>query len=85
MVRVTLASVVQRARIALLGLAVCAVACRRPPKPQPAPTVVAPGPLQPRLFAGGGSTCFLTAEQRVKCWGRGDVGQLGDGLRGSHG
>jgi len=27
----------------------------------------------------------ITPEQRVKCWGRGNVGQLGDGLRGSHG
>ena len=32
-----------------------------------------------RLASGGSSTCFLTAQGTVRCWGTGNFGQLGDG------
>lgn len=35
------------------------------------------------VYGGGSFACATTAERRLHCWGRGELGQLGDGTRRS--
>ena len=44
------------------------------------PVMVAGAPPLIAVSAGSGHTCGLTAEGEAWCWGRGQEGQLGDGL-----
>jgi len=43
------------------------------------PTDGGPSVFPVQITAGGVFTCVLSNEGRVKCWGGGDLGQLGDG------
>jgi serine/threonine-protein kinase len=42
-------------------------------------TAVACSSDDSQVSAGGGQTCGRTSESRVYCWGRNEVGQVGDG------
>jgi len=62
----------------------------QPPEPDPdggsAPDGGADGSSEPgasidSLGAGGQHSCLLTSAGQVACWGRNDLGQLGDGTR----
>lgn len=44
-------------------------------------TVASRIPLAVGITAGAGSSCALLQNAKVQCWGRNDVGQLGDGTR----
>ncbi len=50
-----------------------------PPEEESDPIAINPSPLG-LISAGDGHTCVVTSEKKVKCWGYGDYGQLGNGV-----
>lgn len=54
--------------------------CWEPGSPVSSPTRV-PGDLVFRSLSTAGSTCGVTENNAIYCWGRGDHGQLGNGTR----
>ena len=70
------------ARISVLVLA----ACSSPEEPVTDPPVElddTPG-MWKAVSAGDGQTCGITKSDILYCWGKNDVGQLGDGTRTPH-
>jgi alpha-tubulin suppressor-like RCC1 family protein len=54
-----------------------------PGGPAPVPSLLLRG--KPKaLAAGGAHTCAVDADGKIWCWGRGDEGQLGDGMGREH-